>query len=520
MDSYVNLSRETLIHEIKQLNKTIEALKFNQDLSNENALDLLNMVKFPVLRIGYDYDILWANEYAIQNNKRLYHQKCYQALFDFEDICENCKLKEVIERKLSTQVNLVDLKNFHWQISMSPLQNKDHSVSVLEFQMPISMNLTATENIKETISTLRKTTQSQKEELDQIKEFIKTVSSRLLTPIKAIRGIQASFEKTYLSQVQEEYLTVLEKNSELLYSIFRSMLLNSKIDGIIVKNPKREFNLGMVVDELIKMTSVHYITKTQIDQMIPQMVFGDEINFTLAMYMLIESIASENDNIYIQMSVISETNKLLNVKIMISNFPDEIQNDFEKFNLNSISETPYASPVDAFIRETNIEVGKAAIEALGGTVLLSNTEGKKSQLTIFLSFEKVLPRVVGKLSKENSDRLHILFIDIEKPMVSLEMLQKYNIYFAKNLKEADDLFTTYMPNIIVVNMMLEQEDGFTIFDVLSKHREENQFFIATSNPLIENEREFMLDYGFDEYFEKPLSQKAILEIIRLYNRSL
>jgi len=292
MDSYVNLSRETLIHEIKQLNKTIEALKFNQDLSNENALDLLNMVKFPVLRIGYDYDILWANEYAIQNNKRLYHQKCYQALFDFEDICENCKLKEVIERKLSTQVNLVDLKNFHWQISMSPLQNKDHSVSVLEFQMPISMNLTATENIKETISTLRKTTQSQKEELDQIKEFIKTVSSRLLTPIKAIRGIQASFEKTYLSQVQEEYLTVLEKNSELLYSIFRSMLLNSKIDGIIVKNPKREFNLGMVVDELIKMTSVHYITKTQIDQMIPQMVFGDEINFTLAMYMLIESIHS------------------------------------------------------------------------------------------------------------------------------------------------------------------------------------------------------------------------------------
>jgi len=48
----------------------------------------------------------------------------------------------------------------------------------------------------------------------------------------------------------------------------------------------------MVVDELIKMTSVHYITKTQIDQMIPQMVFGDEINFTLAMYMLIESIHS------------------------------------------------------------------------------------------------------------------------------------------------------------------------------------------------------------------------------------
>lgn len=520
MDSYGNLSRETLIHEIKKLNKTIEALKFNQEMMDSKSYDLLNNQGHAAVQISHDYDILWANQKAIDMFDTLYKQKCYKALYGFEDVCQNCELKEVIAQKKMTDLQVDDVWHKSWRLYMTALSQNGQTASILESFQPLSLERDKIQEEKNRLDEVIKENLALKAEMGNQKAFLTTLSSSLLTPIKALRGISNTFDKSYLTEIQETYLEVLHKNSELLYSIFRNMLLNASKNTYKPSAHKREFNLNAVLTTLVDLTKNQFATTIDVDNKIPKLVIGDENQFTLALYMLVDAMQRmiALNRMYIQMSTISETGKKINIKLTLSNMPSSTGLEFRVFESIIKTEVSDLSVIDRFINETSFEVGKKAIESLGGTLLTSTTEGNNTHMTIFMSFDKVIPQFVGKEISDSPNKINILFVDNDKPMISLELMQEHNIYFAKSVEEAEEIFTKYDPQITIINIMLEGEDGFYTFDILSRHRSDQQYFVAVSEKLIENEREFMMDYGFDAYYEKPLHRNRINEIIKLFVR--
>jgi CheY-like chemotaxis protein len=515
MDAYGSLSRESLIHEIRQLNKTIETLKFKMDSQEANLLDL---VKFPIMHISSEYDILWANQYAVEQYDRLYHRKCYQGLYGFNDICTNCPMKEVLSYKVSMNVLVVDKNAKNWHNTLMPVVEGDTLSGILEFQQRKDERVQVDEEFKDAIARLRQENQELHRKLEIKNDFIKIFSRKLMTPIKAIRGIHTSLENTYLSQVQSEYLTVLSKNSRLIHDIFNRALMQADMEESVLPNPKQEFDLVGVMTALVTMAKAQFEIVLNYDEAMPKIVLGDETNFTLALYLLLETAVSTGTHkrIFLNATSISETIKNVNIKLTITDRPDNRQTALKNFTDTVYEHEAIYQSLESYIASVGIQVGKKIIEALNGTLIISRTEGKGVHMTLFISFEKVMPRQTVQLSVATSEKAGILFVDEERPPVSLEMFDRYNIYFAKSKEQAVTLFTAHMPDITMINIMLSDEDGFRIFDAVERYRQEGQYLFATSVKLIDNERDFMRDYGFDDYYEKPLRQSDLKEIFKLY----
>ncbi|MDK2867659.1 MAG: hypothetical protein PWP38_1974 [Clostridiales bacterium] len=515
MDAYGSLSRESLIHEIRQLNKTVETLKFKMD---SEEINLLDMVKFPIIHISSEYDILWANEYATEQYDRLYHKKCYQALYGFNDICPNCPMKEVLAYKVSMNLVVVDKHANNWHNALMPVDEGDIQGSILEFQQRKDERLQVEEAFKDAIARLRQENQELRRKLQIKNDFIKIFSTKLMTPIKAIRGIHTSLENTYLSQIQSEYLTVLAKNSRLIHDIFNRALMHADMEESVLLNPKQEFDLVGVLTALETMSKAQFEVVLNYDDAMPKIVLGDETNFTLALYLLLETAVSisAHKRIFLNATSISETIKNVSVKLTITDRADNRQAALKNFTDTVFEQDDIYRSLESYISSVGIQVGKKIIEALNGTLIISTTEGKGIHMTLFISFEKVMPRKPIQIAVTTSEKAGILFVDEDRPPVSLEMFDRYNIYFAKSKEQAVALFTAHMPEITMINIMLNDEDGFSIFDAVERYRQEGQYILATSVKLIDNERDFMRDYGFDDYYEKPLHQSDLNDIFKLY----
>jgi DNA-binding response OmpR family regulator len=69
---------------------------------------------------------------------------------------------------------------------------------------------------------------------------------------------------------------------------------------------------------------------------------------------------------------------------------------------------------------------------------------------------------------------------------------------------------------MIDNVLVEDCDGIKVFDEIESRRKDKTPIIAISNKLVDNEREFLRDYGFDEYFSKPLNDEKMQSIINNY----
>jgi|GEM_PF-3339165 len=514
---YSNLSRETLIHEIRQLNKTIDQLKFTSSNYQTNEMSHLNHLPFSVLYIGNEYTILWANTYASETYEKLYLRKCYQALYGFSDICPDCPYKEVTV--YGTQMNVVvSAEDAVWNNLLMPVKSEGDVSGVLEFVMPHQEKTKVVENYKATIAGFSQENQELKRKLAVMNDYMKNYSRKLLTPIKALKGVHLLLEKTHLTELQSEYLEVLDKNSQLLFDLFSLTMISHNYGEQRIQFQKEEFDLKRVFEKLVnraKSLNNDMGIVLNYEPLLPRVLKGDELNFSAALYLLVDSSISSvsSNHLYLDVAEVSESLKKVNLKVTLSDRRDH--QEISTFQYISDGEG-YYSAIEVYSKQTALEIARQIIEGLGGSLNVSQMDAKGVHVIVFISFDKVLPKGEFSVSGVNQSKGRILIIDEERPPVSLEMFNNYDIYFAKTLDQSLALFKTHRPTLTLVNIMLRDQDGFKVFDELERYKDSNQYILSMSNRLIENERTFMKDYGFDDYFEKPIDQQTLVKIFKTY----
>jgi CheY-like chemotaxis protein/nitrogen-specific signal transduction histidine kinase len=513
---YSNLSRETLIHEIRQLNKTIDQLKFSTSTNQTTEMSYLNHLPFSVLYISSEYSILWANRHASETYEKLYLRKCYQALYGFGDICPDCPYKEVVHYKTPMHVDVSE-ENAVWSNLLMPIKRENEADGILEFVMPHQEKTKVVENYKATIAEFSQENQELKRKMGTLNDFIKNYSRKLLTPIKALKGVHLLLEKTYLSETQAEYLKVLENNSQLLFDLFSRTIINYDYNDQRAQFQKEEFDLKRVFEKLVSRSKSlgngKAITLNQ-EQILPRILKGDELNFSTALNLLVDAAISTvpSSHLYIDVTEVSESLKRVNLKVTLSN-----RSDYNGIStLHDEEEEGYYSAIEAYSKQTALTIAAQIIEGFGGSLNIFHMDSRGVHVMLFISFDKVIPKGELNVSSLHQSKAGILIIDEERPPVSLEMFDMYNIYFAKTLEQALSLFKEYRPTLTLINIMLIDQDGFKIFDELERYKDSNQYILSMSNQLIENERSFMKDYGFDDYFAKPIDQQTLVKIFRTY----
>lgn len=502
---YSRLSRETLIHEINQLNNQIERLKI-KNVGTEIDIDgKLDAIPFPVYLIQMDYSVLWANSYCVQNYKDILGRKCYQVFYEFNDICPGCPMQLVIEHKsvfetiVTPKLQNKDDESRVYRNQLIPLVSQGKINAILEIQENIVKREHYEENLKEIVQNLKNENNELKKKLLKTHEFIEYFASEMRTPIRSLRGFFELFDTNYLSGLQVEYLKVIKYN-------------------------KTEFNFRNAIDEVVKTYRHLYSNeknnniRLEYSDSIPEILIGDVVKLKLVISYLLETSnhLCQNDNIIIKVSEVTENKDKIHLKISISDSSENVAGRMIDLSDYDIKTRSNFKSIEEYAIAMGLHLSRELTQASGGMIEISNIKDKGINSKLFLTFEKVTIKSKIKETQEIFEKKRILIADGDRPQIPMEYLEKYDIYFARTGKQAIDMFFDYNPQLVIMNVMIEDCDGFSAYDEIERRKRSSTPIIAISNKLIDNESEFMKDYGFDDYYPKPITELMLKNILDIY----
>jgi CheY-like chemotaxis protein len=100
--------------------------------------------------------------------------------------------------------------------------------------------------------------------------------------------------------------------------------------------------------------------------------------------------------------------------------------------------------------------------------------------------------------------------------LKLMLKEQYNIVFAKNGKEAVELYFKKRPKLVLMDIMMPVMNGFEAFDEIEKRDKHRVPIIACTSKVISTEREYLTSYGFDDHLDKPIENVKLDEILLKY----
>lgn len=103
--------------------------------------------------------------------------------------------------------------------------------------------------------------------------------------------------------------------------------------------------------------------------------------------------------------------------------------------------------------------------------------------------------------------------------LKIMLKHKYNVIFAKDGREAVDKYFIENPDIVLMDIVMPEVDGFEAFDEICRRRESNDVkIIAVTAHAMTSEKKRILAYGFDDYISKPIDDEELNEKIKKHIR--
>jgi len=515
---YNRLSRESLIHEIEQLNREKERVRLSAIGTEMDLKDCLDDMNIPVFIVNKDFNIAWTNRFGLYNNGELIDQKCYQVLFNRQDVCKHCNLQNAFNDRVPFEY-FENGKSYRY----IPLIRNDEVNHVLVMAFENAKVNEASITLNEQVQKLTLERDQLKLKYDHLSSFMQDFSKAMKIPLRSFIGYFQMFRETQNAALKDEYLEVLKINSEGLYETLNKFLLFSKVESGELFGRKEPFSVRRLIEETITQVLVpleisenrHY--RLNYTETLPDVLFGDVFKLKLILSYLLElaQFISSGEMLEIRLTDIMQTHSKMVLKLSIQapNLRAARLKILEPVNNSGLQQF---ETIEEYSLGLGISMAQKMVASQNGTLELVSGLDDQLYIDMVLTYDKVIPKNELPETFGHKDRKRILIADYDKPMLSLEVFKKFDIYFAHTGNEAISQFAKIDPDLMIINVLIEDCDGFKVFDEIERRRMRLTPIIAISSKLVDNEREFMRDYGFNEYYSKPLDDSKFNHILENY----
>ncbi len=370
--------------------------------------------------------------------------------------------------------------------------------------------------------------------------FLASMSHELRTPLNAILGFsQILNQSESIPAKEKDFVNIISTSGDYLLRLINQILDLSKIEaGEMVFN-ERDCLLYSLVDEVYNMFHYKAIDKNVelnyiLHKNVPSLISTDEIKLRQILINLIgnaikftnegaisilvkllETVNKEDEEIAVLEFCIKDTGPGISESDMKNLFKSFQQTDTGKQAMNSTG--------------LGLTITKKFVELLGGDIVVSSVVGKGSEFVFTIQAKILKSMNEAVLDKSFIGQKIIGFEEDQKiPKILIVDDNRLNRQLLKHILrpigfvleeavdgvEAVEKTISFQPDLIFMDIRMPNQDGReATLEILQMNLENPPKIIALTASVFEEEKQFFLQSGFNDFLIKPFEVNNIFECI-------
>jgi signal transduction histidine kinase/CheY-like chemotaxis protein len=366
--------------------------------------------------------------------------------------------------------------------------------------------------------------------------FIANMSHELRSPLNAILGFsQLMLRNKNLPQEQSENAGIIHRSGEYLLTLINNVLDFAKIEAGKTTLNIKDFDLYQLLDDLEDMLHLR-ATNAGLELIfdrandLPRYIHSDGVKLRQVLLNLLSNAIkfTEEGGIVLRVnSVFNENTKNYTLDFNINDTgvgiaPAELSQLFEAFSQTTSGQEAQEGT------GLGLAISRQFVQLMGGDISVTSELGKGT--TFQFSIQVELGQTV---SNRNSNEKQILALAPNQPIykilavddkpVNCQLLIKllvplgFDVKEASNGKEAIEIWESWQPHLIFMDMRMPVMDGYEATKYIKGHvKGSATVVIAITASVLEEEKAIVLSAGCDDFMRKPFKESAIFNMLNKY----
>ena len=363
--------------------------------------------------------------------------------------------------------------------------------------------------------------------------FLANMSHEIRTPMNAILGFsQLMLRDPDLTRPQKQHLDTINRSGEHLLALINDILEMSKIEaGRTVLNPAA-FDLYALIHDMEMMFRVRTESKNlcftvEYTNDVPRFIISDENKLRQVLINLLGNAVkfTMEGSIHLHFNAFPDQADMIRLAVDVRDTgigisAQEMGKLFHYFEQTSSGLQMHGGS------GLGLVISREFVRLMGGDILVESQPGKGSTFRFDIIVRKgnvhcitpdVSPqRVIGLQTDQKSPR--ILIVDDQED--NREILREFispismDVREAVNGLEAIEIFATWRPHLILMDMLMPVMDGFeAVRRIKSSANGAQTRIIALSASAFKEQYEEILESGADIFISKPFKEQDLFDAI-------
>lgn len=353
--------------------------------------------------------------------------------------------------------------------------------------------------------------------------FLANMSHEIRTPLNAIVGFSEIIALTENEEEKQEYLDIIQKNSNLLLQLINDILDLSRIES---GKSEMNFELTEMTRLVSEVEKVHQLKMKESVKLLVEcppveiwtMVDRNRVTQVLFNFLSNAIKNTKEGSITLGLSVEGDWLKVYVTDTGCGIAADKLPRIFNRFE-----------KLDDFVQGTGLglPICQSIVERLGGRIDVKSEVGTGSTFAMYLPYRQITLNTDGEavevaadgtLIKSNDGRKRILIAeDIESNFMQINILLKkdYTISWVRNGEEAVKSFLRERPDLILMDIRMPVMNGIQATEKIRTMSSTLPIIGVTANAFY-SEQQQILAAGCNDIIAKPYTFEKLQETISKY----